>query len=608
MGGVQEQGRWPASGWHRAEEQARRPSSGWDRGEGACALGRTYEELSRLTAWQVLERTAARLPDKVAVIEGDRRLCYSELLAESARQAAGFARSGLAKGDVAAVYLPNSIELVTIFYALQKLGVVVAWLNPSYRQTEARFILENSGAKAVFLREEWQGFDYLAAVLGLSPPPDLETIVVVRPRDGFKVPDPRVRTLAEVRESAAVAGAAGPSPVAGAAGPSPVAGAAGPSPVAGAAAGPSPVADPTAEPLSVADPTAEPLPAAVHPADVGPEDLSMLIYTSGTTGRPKGAMIGQSQVVRAGFSYSLGVDATEDDVFIGMLPMSHSYGCGALLVQPFLLGATLALLDVFSPPAAFALIEKEKVTLQLGAPAHYTLELAYPQRRDYDLSSLRAGLIAGQIAPAGLITQVEREMGIYISSFLGSSEVGPGLSLILPYQTPLAVRERAVGYPIPGTEARVADPVTGEELGPGEQGELLLSGWHVTRGYWRNPEETAHQIRDGRLHTGDLVTRDEDGCFRILGRLKELINRGGFKIVPSEIESLLVQHPSVAEVCVVGTPNPVLGESICACVRLEEGSPCPTLDEVRGYLEGKLAPFKLPDELLVLPDLPRLPG
>lgn len=551
------------------QERDRRPSSGWDRGERASALGRTYEELSRLTVWQVLERTAARLPDKVAVIEGDRRLRYSELLAESDRLAVGFARSGLAKGDVAAVYLPNSIELVTVFYALQKLGVVVAWLNPSYRQTEARFILENSGAKAVFLCEEWQGFDYLAAVLGLSPPPDLETIVVVRPRDGFAAPDPRVRTLAEAR-GAAMAAASRLSPA--------------------------------------TDAPAESLRVAVDPAGVGPEDLSMLIYTSGTTGRPKGAMIGQSQVVRAGFSYSLGVDATEDDIFIGMLPMSHSYGCGALLVQPFLLGATLALLDVFSPAAAFALIEKEKVTLQLGAPAHYTLELAYPQRRDYDLSSLRAGLIAGQIAPAGLITRVEREMGIYISSFLGSSEVGPGLSLILPYQTPLEVRERAIGYPIPGTEARVADPVTGEEVGPGEQGELLLSGWHVTRGYWRNPEETAHQIRDGRLHTGDLVTRDEDGCFRILGRLKELINRGGFKVVPSEIESLLVQHPSVAEVCVVGTPNPVLGESICACVRLEEGRPCPTLDEVRGYLEGKLAPFKLPDELLVLPELPRLPG
>jgi fatty-acyl-CoA synthase len=527
-------------------------SAGWDNGPGAEALRQTYDELGRLTPWQVLERTAARLPEKVAVIEGERRLTYAGLLAESARLADGLAGVGLAKGDVAAVYVPNSTELLTVFYALQKLGVVVAWLNPSYRQTEARFILENSGAKALFLFEEWQGFDYLSAILGLGSLDDLETIVAVRHREGFSPTDPRVRTLADIR---------GPQ-----------------------------------------------LSATRAPVAVAPDDLSMLIYTSGTTGRPKGAMITHSQVVRAGFSYSLGVDATEDDIFIGALPMSHSYGCGALLVQPVILGATLALLDVFSPQAAFALIEKEKVTLQLGAPAHFVMELSHPKRGDYDLSSLRAGLTAGQIAPAGLITRVEEEMGVHIASFLGCSEVGPGLCLILPYQTSLPVRERSIGYPLPGTQARAVHPETGEEVASGEKGELVLSGWHVTQGYWRNPEETAHQIRDGWLHTGDLVIREEDGCFSILGRLKELINRGGFKVVPSEIESMLVQHPGVAEVCVVGTPNPVLGESICACVRLEEGASCPSLEELRGYLDGRVAPFKLPDELLVLSDLPRMPG
>jgi acyl-CoA synthetase (AMP-forming)/AMP-acid ligase II len=527
-------------------------SAGWDQGPGADALRQTYDDLSRLTPWQVLEQTASRLPEKVAVIEGDGRLTYSGLLAESARLADGLAAMGLVKGDVAAVYLPNSTELLTVFYALQRLGVVVAWLNPSYRQTEARFILENSGAKTLFLFQEWQGFDYLSAVLDLGPLGDLETIVAVRHREDFSTADPCVRTLADVQ---------GPEQA-----------------------------------------------ATGAPVAVSPDDLSMLIYTSGTTGRPKGAMITHSQVVRAGFSYSLGVDATEDDIFIGALPMSHSYGCGALLVQPVVLGATLALLDVFSPQAAFTLIEKEKVTLQLGAPAHFVLELAHPKRRDYDLSSLRAGLTAGQLAPAGLITRVEQEMGIHIASFLGCSEVGPGLCIILPYDSSLEVRERSIGYPLPGTEARAVHPQTGEELGPGEQGELVLSGWHVTQGYWRNPEETAHQIRDGWLHTGDLVVRDEDGCFSILGRLKEMINRGGFKIIPSEIEAMLVQHPSVAEVCVVGTPNPVLGESICVCLRLEEGASCPTLDELRGYLDGRVASFKLPDELLVLDELPRMPG
>jgi fatty-acyl-CoA synthase len=342
--------------------------------------------------------------------------------------------------------------------------------------------------------------------------------------------------------------------------------------------------------------------------DIAPDDLSMLIYTSGTTGKPKGAMISQSQVIRAGWAYSLGVDAMEDDIFIAVLPMSHSYGCGALLIQSVLLGSTLVLLDRFSPEAAFQLIEKERVTLQLAAPAHYIMELEHPSRTRYDLSSLRAGLIAGQLAPKGLIPRVEAAFGIYLSSFLGSSEVGPGLSIILPYKTPLDVRENYIGFPLSGTQAKIADPLTGAEKGPGEPGELLLSGWHVTGGYWRNPEETANQIRNGWLHTGDLAARDADGCFRIMGRIKEFINRGGFKVIPSEVEQLLLELPGVEEACVVGTPNHVLGESICACLKLRTGASSLSLADLRAAISGKVADYKLPDELLLLTDFPRMPG
>jgi len=302
------------------------------------------------------------------------------------------------------------------------------------------------------------------------------------------------------------------------------------------------------------------------------------------------------------------VDATKDDIFIAFLPMSHSYGCGALLIQSILLGSTLVLLDRFSPEAAFQLIEKEGVTLQLAAPAHYILELEHPNRTRYDLSSLRAGLIAGQIAPKGLITRVEAAFGIYIASFLGSSEVGPGLSIILPYRTPLDVREDYIGFPLSGTQAKIVNPVTGVEKGPGEPGELLLSGWHVTGGYWRNPEETANQIRNGWLHTGDLAAKDADGCFRILGRIKEFINRGGFKVIPSEVERLLLELPGVEEACVVGTPNHVLGESICACLKLRTGATRLSLADLRAAISGKVAYYKLPDELLVLADFPRMPG
>ncbi len=509
-----------------------------------------YDDLSRRTVWGILRDVAERLPDKAALVCGQERLTFGEVRSRSLRLSAGLERIGLRKGDVAAIYMPNSVELVLAFYALQKLGVVVAWLNPNYRDLEARFILENSGAKAIFLFQEWQGFDYVQAVGRLGPLPELRTIVAVPARPDGSTSETGMVWFQDL------------------------------------------LAHGEADEGGCADPS----------------DLSMLLFTSGTTGRPKGAMISQSQVARAGWSYSLGVDATEEDVFIGFLPLAHSYGCGALLVQPFILGAAVALLDQFSPEGAFQLIQKERVTLQLGAPAHYILELNHPGRTEYDLSSVRAGLIAGQIAPPGLITRVEQEMGIYISSFLGASEVGPGLSIILPYGAPLDVREKYIGVPLETTLAKIVDPVTTLEKELEEPGELLLSGWHVTRGYWRNPQETANQIREGWLHTGDLVAQDANGHYRILGRIKEWINRGGYKIIPSEIEFLLVQHPRVVEACVVGTPNPVLGESICVCLRLSPGSEGLAIQEIRGFLEGKIAPYKLPDELLVVEDFPRLSG
>ena len=512
-----------------------------------------FEELSNWTVFRALEETAGRAPSKTAVIDGAKRATYSELLEATRRMAAGFAAAGVRKGDRVAIYIKNCIEMIVGFYALQSLGAVVAWINPLYREREARFILDNSGARMVFICESWQGYDYLGALRAMKPDlPLLEKIILIPLEPGRTYPDGSILSVEGL--------------------------------------------------LCGADPAGAPA------TDIAPGDLSMLIYTSGTTGKPKGAMISHSQVVRAGWAYSLGVDATAEDIFIAFLPMSHSYGCGALLIQSILLGSTLVILDRFSPEAAFQLIEKEGVTLQLAAPAHYILELEHPSRTRYDLSSLRAGLIAGQIAPRGLITRVEADLGIYIASFLGSSEVGPGLSIILPYRTPLALREDCIGFPLSGTRAKIIDPATGERKSPGEPGELLLSGWHVTEGYWRNPEETANQIRDGWLHTGDLAAEDADGCFRILGRIKEFINRGGFKVIPSEVERLILELPGVEEAYVVGTPNHVLGESICACLKLRSGASSLSLSDLRAVISGKVADFKLPDELLILADFPRMPG
>ncbi|MDJ0985936.1 MAG: class I adenylate-forming enzyme family protein [Desulfobacterales bacterium] len=506
------------------------------------------ENIENLTLGQVLQKSAAESPDKVAILDGDRRATYAELNSAADALAAGLTKLGIQKGDRVAIYMKNSLELVSAFYALQKIGVVVVWVNAIYRIHEAEFILKNSEARGLFIFDRWDGYDYVSGILKIkSSLPDLEHIIVAGGGPETEVID--YNRLIDTGKG-------------------------------------------------------KTLPAvAIDPQ----KDLCMLLYTSGTTGRPKGAMIRQYAAVRAGREYALGTAATVDDIFIGILPMSHSYGCGSVLVQPILLQATLVLMDKFEVERAFQIIEHEKITLQMGAPPHYILELNHKSRPKYDLSSLRAGLIAGMIAPEGLITRVEKEMGVYLTSFWGASEVGPGLATMCPYPSPLDVREKYVGIPAEGTQMRVVEPVTQKPLPDGEIGELTLSGWHVMQGYWKNPEETAKQIVNGWLFMGDLASRDENGYFRIYGRTKDLINRGGYKIYPYELESLIIDHPKVEQVSVVATPNPVLGESICACV-----VPIPdqalSLEEIREFVKDKVAPHKLPDELCIMDDFPKLAG
>jgi acyl-CoA synthetase (AMP-forming)/AMP-acid ligase II len=501
-----------------------------------------------MTVGQIIEKAASQIPDKTAVVDGNQRKTYKELNAMTDALAASLAKIGFRKGDRAAIYMKNSLELEIAFYAMQKIGVIAVWVNALYRVSEAEFILGNSDAKGVFIFDEWEGNKYLEDILSLKNRlSQLETIILAGQGEGRDV-------------------------------------------------------------HSFHDLVAEGMALSPPAVDINPhEDLAMLLYTSGTTGKPKGAMISHYASVRAGYEYSQGTNAGPDDIFIGFLPMSHSYGCGSILIQPLLLQSTVVLMDKFEVEKAFQLIEREKISLQLGAPPHYILELIHKRRPEYDLSSLRAGLIAGMIAPEGLIARVEEEMNVYLTSFWGASEVGPGLGTICPYPSPLDIREKYIGRPVTDTRIRVVDPNTHAELAEGEIGELTLSGWHVMKGYWKNPEETRRQIIDGWLFMGDLASREKDGYFKIYGRSKDLINRGGYKINPYELECLLADHPKIEQVCIVPTPNPVLGESICACVILS-GDEAVTLEEVRELMKNQVAPHKLPDELCIMDDFPKLSG
>ena len=514
----------------------------------SLGVSTTYKNMENLNVGEMLERSSNIAPEKVAVTFKKDRVTYKALNERCNTLGASLLEVGIKKGDRVSIYMSNCIELYVAFYALQKIGAIVAWANPVYKTQELMFILSNSQAKAIFIHKERHNFDYLTFVKGLRKNlPHLSYIISVGGGKGKGV-----FVYEELVSKHRKRGLEKPY-------------------------------------------------INIH------QDLSMLIYTSGTTGVPKGSMITHYQVIRGGYSYVDGVKATADDIFAGILPLTHSYGCGSILIQPILIQASVALLESFNAEEAFKTIESEKVTLQHGAPAHYIIEMNHRDIDRYDLSSLRAGYLAGQICPEEII-QWGEERKIYLTSFWGNSETGPGAGTMCPFGSPLDIRQKFVGKAIPGTEIKAVDHETGKEIGTNAVGEMMVRGPHVLKGYWQNPNETKKQLeKDGYLHTGDLISIDQYGFIKIFGRIKDLINRGGLKIYPSEIESLISQYPKVEQVCIVGTPNPVLGESVCVCI-IPKGDQKISLMEIRDFLKNKVAKYKLPDELSIMSNFPRLPG
>lgn len=508
----------------------------------------TYEDLKDLSVGQALQRSVQIVPEKVCVFFKDGAMTYRDLDEKSSALAAGLQYMGIEKGDRVAIYMSSCPELYIAFYALQKIGAITAWVNAAYKTQELTFILDNSQAKAVFVQKGKDTSDNFTLLQGLKDGlPHLSHVIVLGEGQG--------------------AGASGFDDL---------------------------ISSGRKKKY------VEPVIDVYH-------DLAMLIYTSGTTGIPKGSMITNHQVVRGGYSHVRGVEATADDIFLGILPLTHSYGCGTTLIQPILIQASVVLLEAFAPEEAFRAIEAGKATLQHGAPAHYIMEMNHPNIDKYDLSSLRAGYLAGQICPEEVI-QWGEDRGIYLSSSWGNSEVGPGAGTMCPFGTPLDVRKRSVGLPIPEMDIKVIDQITGKQVGTGEVGEMMVKGPNVLKGYWQNPDETDRQLeKDGWLHTGDLVSVDDHGFVSMYGRSKDLINRGGLKIYPVEIESLILQHPLVEQTCVVGTPNPILGESICAVI-IPRADAAVSLADIRDFMKDKVAKHKLPDELSIVSDFPRVPG
>lgn len=332
-----------------------------------------------------------------------------------------------------------------------------------------------------------------------------------------------------------------------------------------------------------------------------PEDTAVVIYTSGTTGRPKGAELTHSSMFMNAFcNADKLLRLREYDIGMAVLPLFHIFGQTCVMNAFVYSGCTVVLVPRFEPEAVLEAIEGAGVTVFQGVPTMYQYLLRHPELEEYDVSSLRLGVSGGASMPVEVLKNFEERFGVVILEGYGLSETSPTACFNLS-----AERRKvgSIGLPIWGTEAKVVDEED-EEVPRGERGELVVRGHHVMKGYYKKPEETEEATKNGWFHTGDIATVDEDGFVFIVDRVKDLVVRGGYNVYPREIEEVIYEHPAIAEVAVIGTPDEELGEEVRAVVALKEGESA-TEEEIIAFVKERVAAYKYPRSVTFMEDLPK---
>ena len=492
----------------------------------------------------LLARRAAETPDREAVTDGTRRLSYAALAHGIDRVAARLRSLGIGEGDVVTIQLPNWIEFPLVFFALERLGAVAVTVSVDFRSRELEYIMRFADAKMFVTCASFRNFDHLAMAEELRP---------------------RLATLASV---CLVRGAARPGVAS--------------LDDAVAASGP---------------------PAGFTPVRQGPDTVMRMAFTSGTTGNPKGVMHSHNTTLSAAriLNGDLGLSST--DSMMVWLPCGLNWGY-LTLVQSVLAGAKSVLLERFQPAAALDLIERERVTYIPTAPASLTAILQEPDLARRKLSSLKYVVSGGASAPVETIRAWRRAAPGVLLELLGMLETGYQ-TYTRPGDDPELVAG-SVGRPASHMGLRLID---GEEreVPAGAEGEICSDGPSVHLGYHNNPTANADAfLPDGWFRSGDLGMIDHAGNLRVVGRLKEMINRGGKKFFPREIEEILYTHPKVLYAAIVGIPDPRLGERNCLCLVPKPGEP-PSLEELVAFLGDSVAAYKLPERLELFQQLPFTP-
>ncbi|HEX8976043.1 MAG TPA: AMP-binding protein [Solirubrobacteraceae bacterium] len=492
------------------------------------------------------ERAVADWPDREALVScaQGQRYTYAGLGHAVDELARGLIAAGLEAGDRVGIWSPNRTEWTLVQYATARLGVILVNINPAYRTSELEYALGQSGCRMLIAAPAFKTSDYRGMVDEVRDRlPELERVVF------FDGPD---------WEELLASGA-------------------------GVAAD---------ELRRRAD-------------AVAPDDPINIQYTSGTTGFPKGATLSHVNILNNGFFVGEGCRYTERDRVCIPVPFYHCFGMvmGNLACTSH--GATMVIpAPAFDPEATLAAVAAEGCTSLYGVPTMFIAALEHPRFADYDLSSLRTGIMAGSPCPVEVMRRVIENMHMEeVAIAYGMTETSP-VSTQTAFDDPLEKRVGSVGRVGPHLEIKIIDPVTGETVPRGASGEFCTRGYSVMKGYWNDPERTAEAVdAAGWMHTGDLATMDEDGYARIVGRSKDMVIRGGENLYPREIEEFLYAHPDIVDVQVVGVPDGRYGEELMAWIIPRPGT-SPDHDQIESFCRGRIAHHKIPRYVKLTDDFP----
>jgi fatty-acyl-CoA synthase len=514
----------------------------------------------------MLRQSAAAFPTGDALVfpQQGYRLSYAEFDAEVDRVARGLMALGIEPGEHVAVWATNWPQWVLLQFATARMGAVLVTINPAYRSFELAYVLKQSDTKALFLIDKFRSSDYFAMTAEAVP-----ELAQSQPGKLNAAEFPYLKHVVALQ------------------------------------AAPAPGMWGWSELLRLGE-QVTPEQLAACEARLRPGDAVNIQYTSGTTGFPKGATLTHRNLLLNAFYIGACQKLTERDRVCIPVPFYHCFGCVLGTLCAAVRGAAMIIpAEHFNPEATLDAIEAERATAIYGVPTMFIAMLDHPSFRGRDCSTLRTGIMAGSPCPIEIMQRVVNDMGAReITIAYGLTEASPVITQTRT-DDPLELRVKTVGRPIPGIEVMLIDPVTGDPVGDNQQGELCVRGHVVMLGYYKMPEATAAAIdREGWLHTGDLALRLPNGYYRITGRIKDMVCRGGENIYPREIEEFLYTHPAVQDVAVVGVPDPKFVEEVAAWIKLKPGEAL-TEDALRQFCKGHLAHYKIPRYIRFVTEFPQ---